>query len=242
MPKTYKTEIIGYSFEELSEDVKQKIYENDDFFSELVDFSPIEDTFRADLMECFGADPDTLEVYYDVSYSQGSGACCVGTLDVKTVLEKRTGSYFAELLDMIESGKVEIDTINIVRCGPANFYNHENTCQVEMQYSHNPTEFADIISTTVELEQMLTNGIREELCDFHSKLQDHYEESTSFEAYCEYMCSSDVVFTEAGKIVDPVYIKHSFVIDGYQLSLDFDDENSNELYSRDMSKDRQTYI
>ena len=70
MPKTYKTEVIGYTFSELSEEVKQKIYENDDYFSESVDLSPIEDDFRTTLMECFGADPDTLEVAYDVSYSQ----------------------------------------------------------------------------------------------------------------------------------------------------------------------------
>ena len=230
MPKTYKTEIIGYTFSELSEEVKQKIYENDDYFSESVDLSPIEDDFRETLMSEYGAGLDSLEVYYDVSYSQGSGACCVAELDVKTVLEKRTGSYFAELLDMIESGKVEIDTINIVRCGPANFYNHENTCQVEIQYSHNPTEVDGWnIEEAEELEQMLTNGIREELCDFHSKLQDHYEESTSFEAYCEYMCSSDVVFTEDGNVVDPTFIKNSFIIDGYQLSLGFDDSTEHSF-------------
>ena len=231
MPKTYTTEIIGYTFSELSKEVKEKIYENDDFFSEMVDFSPIEDEFRSLLMECFGVDPDTLEVYYDVSYSQGSGACCVGQLDVATVLRERVGSYFTKLLDLIELGRVEIDEINIIRCGPSNFYNHENTCTVEIKYStlyHTgqpvSTKFGD--KEITELEEILTNGIREELCDFHSKLQDHYEESTSFEAYCE-ITEDHTVYTEDGKVVDPVFIKSAKVFDGYQMALEFDHADYN---------------
>ena len=223
MPKTYKTEIIGYTFSELSDEVKQKIYENDNFFSEMVDFSPIEDTFRADLMECFGVDPDTLEVYYDVSYSQGSGACCVGELDVETVFEKRVGSYFTGILNLIESGQVVVDTIKIVRCGPSNYYNHENTCKVEIEYVNDPTEVdAWDIEDAEELEEMLTNAIREELSIFHRGLYDHYEESTSFEAYCE-ITEDHTVYTEDGKVVDPAFIKNASVFDGYQLKLDFKD-------------------
>ena len=39
------------------------------------------------------------------------------------------------------------------------------------------------------------------------------------------MCSSDVVFTEDGNVVDPTFIKNSFVIDGYQLSLGFGEDD-----------------
>jgi len=223
MPKTYRTEIIGYKFSELSEEVKQKIYENDDFFSEMVDYSPIEDVFRENLMECFGADRDTLEVYYDISYSQGSGACCVGELDVETVVKDRVGSYFTGILNLIESGQVVIDSIRIVRCGPSNYYNHENTCKVEIEYVNDPTEInAWNIEDAEELEEMLTNAIREELLNFHSMLQDHYEESTSFEAYCD-ITEDHTVYTEDGKVVDPSFIKNACVIDAVQLKLDFED-------------------
>ena len=228
MPKTYKTEIIGYTFAELSEEVKQNIYENDDYFLESVDLSPIEDDLRETLMSQYGADRDSLEVYYDVSYTQGSGACCVGELDVKTVFENKVGSYFTKLLELIESGKVEIDAISIVRCGPSNFYNHENTCQVEIEYTYtcdsNKDDYWEGEDIT-ELEEMLTNSIREELCDFHSNLQDHYEDSTSFETYCCAVEDSDNVYTEEGKVVDPVLIQNSFIIDGYQLTLDFDSDD-----------------
>jgi hypothetical protein len=55
----------------------------------------------------------------------------------------------------------------------------------------------------------------------HSKLQDHYEESTSFETYCEVMSESDTVYTKDGRVVDPVFIKNAYVSDAVQLELDF---------------------
>jgi hypothetical protein len=140
MPKTYRTEIVGYEFEELSEDIKRNIYGNDEYFSHSVDFDPIERDFREMMIEHFGAMLGTLEVAYDVSYSQGSGACCIGELDVETVFENFVGSYFTKLLDLIKSGKVEIDTIKIERCGRWNHYNHEKTCQVEIEYTCDSNE------------------------------------------------------------------------------------------------------
>ena len=228
MPKTYKTEIIGYTFSELSADVQQRLFANDEYFSHSVDFEPVEEDFRTQLAEYFGADLETLEVYYDVSHSQGSGACCVGELDVETVFDNRVGSYFTKLLDLIESGKVTIDAIKVVRCGPWNFYSHENTCRVDVHYSCDSNEVGDWEGEDItELEEILTNAIREELCNFHSKLQDHYEESASFEAYCDNMTSDgisgDVVYLEDGSVVDPVFIKDAYVLDGYQLPLDFDE-------------------
>lgn len=235
MPKTYKTEIIGYSFEELSDEIKQKIYqEGYDDFSRMVDFEPIEDGFKEALTHRFGVDRETLEVYYDLSYSQGSGACCVGELDVVTTFENFVGAYFDKLLSLVDSHKVRIDSINIVRCGPSNFYNHENTCQVEIEYSCDSNKVGDWEGEDVtELEEMLTNAIREELCDFHSKLQDYYEESTSFETFCEVISESFVVYTEDGQTIDPSFISNAYVIDGYQLPLDFDVEDEEEQLRRD---------
>lgn len=224
MPKTYKTEIIGYTFSELNEEVKREVYENDNEFSYSVDLDPVEMSFREALVSNFGADPKSLKVYYDLSYSQGSGACCTGELDVKTVLENRLGSYFANLAKLIDLGAVTIDEINIVRCGPSNFYSHENTCQVEIEYSCDSSKVGSWDGDEVtELEEMLTNSIREELCTFYSIMQDYYETASSFDAYCEFMEGASAIFTEDGNVVDPVFIKNAFVIDGYQLALDFEE-------------------
>lgn len=227
MPKTYKTEIIGFSFDELSDEIKQKIYQEEyNEFSQMVDFEPIESWFRETLSNVYGLDLETLELYYDLSYSQGSGACCVGELDVETVFENRVGSYFTKLRNLIESGKIEIDNISIVRCGPSNFYCHENTCCVEIEYASDPTQVDGWpVEEAEELEEMLTNAIREELCDFHSKLQDYYEEYTSFETFFHVTSESAVVYTEEGQVIDPSFISNAEVYDGYQLKLDFTDYN-----------------
>ena len=229
MPKTYKTEIIGYSFEELNEDIQNSIYENDNCFEDMIDLGPIKDDFKETISQLFGG--VDIGVYYDISCTQGSGACCVADLDVDTILNMHAKFNFAEYQKVgskHKNGDINIESIKVVRCGPSNFYSHEHTCCVEIEYT-NYTEFSDVEAaedideaiTTIEAE--LTLQIRELLTDFHGSLESFYEDATSFESYCDIMSNNDVVYTHEGKVVDPVFIKNSFIIDGYQLSLGFDD-------------------
>lgn len=234
MPKTYKTEIIGYTFEELSESVKQRLHENDDFES-MIDYVPVEEGFRENLINSWGAEVDSLEVCYDVSYTQGAGACCVANLDINTVIdnlprEAYTSSNHREPLDLHivsekhRSGHLTIESIEIVRCGRSNFYNHENTCRVEIQYTYDQLENEYWAQEEITaIEEYLTVKIRDMLMSFHSDLQDYYEEASSFEVYCEVMNKNSEVYTESGKVVDPVFIQNSFIVDGYQLALGFDE-------------------
>jgi len=232
MPKTYKTEIIGYTFEELNEAVQYSIYESDIYFSNEVDLDPIEDDFKETISQLFGG--IDIGVYYDISCTQGSGACCVADLDVDTMLN--THSKFNATRNKIlrekhKNGDINIESIKVVRCGPSSFYSHEHTCCVEIEYT-NYTEVEEVEAaedideaiTTIEAE--LTLQIRELLTDFHASLESFYEDAASFESYCDIMSDHDVndaVYTRDGKVVDPVLIKNSVVIDGCQLSLDFND-------------------
>ena len=244
MPKTYITEIIGYAFSELSEEVKKKHYDHEyEDYATMADFSIIETLFRKSFSSEWMTNDgyDTLELFYDLSYSQGSGACCVAELDNKKVLDS-LGSYWDRLVSMIKKELVTIDDINVVRCGASNHYVHENTCRVTIDYSCNDMMEDQIRDEINKVEIFLTEEIRHQLTSFHDELQDYYEEAVSFESYCSSF-NEEVVFTKEGKIVDPVFIKSACIIDGYQLQLDFDnDEDNNPLHRRDMSKDRQTYI
>jgi hypothetical protein len=234
MPKTYKTEIIGYSFEELSEEVKRGLYEKDyDDLSHMVDLEPVEDGFREDLIEQYGADAASLEVYYDVSYSQGSGACCVANLNVDTILntlldnskchDGRLPIALHIVREKHRSGVIDIGSIQVVRCGASNHYNHENTCHVEINYTCDLEDVGDWEGEEItHIEEYLTEEIRDLLTEFHGGLQSYYEESTSFEVYCELMSDTDNIYTAEGKIVDRSFIKSATAIDGVQLSLDFD--------------------
>jgi len=230
MPKTYKTEIIGYTFEELNEAVQYSIYESDIYFSNEVDLDPIEDDFKETISQLFGG--IDIGVYYDISCTQGSGACCVADLDVDTMLN--THSKFNATRNKIlrekhKNGDINIESIKVVRCGPSNFYSHEFTCCVEIEYTNYIEEVEaaeDIEEAITTIEEELTLRIRELLTDFHFQLDSFYEDATSFEAYCDIMSAAghnDVVYTHEGKVVDQVYIQNSFIIDGYQLQLGFDE-------------------
>ena len=234
MPKTYKTEIIGYSFEELNEDDQYSIYENDNCFADMIDLEHIEDDFKETISQLFGG--IDIGTYYDISNSQGSGACCVADLDVDTILNTLLNNSKCHngrlpialhiLREKHKNASINLDSIQVVRCGPSNFYSHENTCCVEIKYTdysftgENPEDIDEAI-TTIEAE--LTLQIRELLTDFHGNLESFYDDASSFEAYCDIMSNNDAVYTREGKVVDPVLIKNSFIIDGYQLSLGFDD-------------------
>tara|TARA_R110000868_G_scaffold355225_1_gene616671 strand:+ start:9626 stop:10354 length:729 start_codon:yes stop_codon:yes gene_type:complete len=235
MPKTYKTEIIGYTFEELNEDIQNSIYENDNCFADMIDLDHIEDDFKETISQLFGG--IDIGTYYDISCTQGSGACCVADLDVDTILntllnnskchDGRLPIALHILREKHKNGAINIESIKVVRCGPSNFYSHEKTCCVEIKYTNYEVKGAeDIDEAIATIEEELTLRIRELLTDFHGNLESFYEDASSFEAYCEIMSDNDfndAVYTCDGKVVDPVLIKHSYVIDGYQLPLDFDD-------------------
>ena len=235
MPKTYKTEIIGYTFEELSEEVKQKLYEvviNGGAMSDMINLEPIEEDFKETISKLFGG--VDIGVYYDISCTQGSGACCVADLDVDTILNMHAKFNFAEYQKVgskHKNGDINIESIKVVRCGPSNFYSHEHTCCVEIEYT-NYTEIEeveaaeDIAEAITTIETELTLQISELLTDFHASLETFYEDAASFESYCDIMSDHDVndaVYTCDGKVVDPALIKNSVVINGCQLSLDFND-------------------
>ena len=223
MPKTYKAEleIIGYTFDELSMPIKQCLYENDyENIAEQVEFNCFEEDFREQLITDYGADSSTLEVLYDVSYSQGSGACFTGELDVDTVISK-LGDDWSTTIDKIKAGTLIIDSINIVRCGPSNFYCHSNTCMVEIEYSYNEELESDPETTISALETLLIKELRDRLDSFHTQLESYFEEATSFDAYCDYP-DEDAVYTADGKAVDREFIENAHVSDSYQMTLAFD--------------------
>ena len=224
MPKTYKTEIIGYTFSELERDVQERMYQDDG-----EDFSDVQqhvledstDHFKTELEEEFGA--TDIELFYDVAYSQGSGACFTAHFDVDTMLANL--DFWQDLCDDINAGNITIDEIRVERCGPSNFYCHENTCQVVITWIHGEEQYYDEswIDLIANAEKLMTEIVRDRLRDFAYELRGTYEEAVSFASYCEYMSDSDAVFTEDGNLIDPVFMKDATVINGVQLGLDFED-------------------
>jgi hypothetical protein len=226
MPKTYTTKIIGYEFSELLEDIQRDWYTKDSeclhYDAEECYIQPIIAGFQEQLSEDYGA--TDIEVNYDLGYSQGDGCSFTAFFDVDTVLANL--DYWQDLADDLNSGLIEIDDIRVVRCGRSNYYCHENTCEVEIDWACNPEhkeEEFDRLQELVQLaESRITDEIRDNLRDLKRDLYDAWEEATSFEAYQEFMAEhNNLCYTELGEIIPPDLIKAATVVDGVQLQLDF---------------------
>ena len=230
MPKTYITKIIGYEFSELSEDIQRDWYTKD---SECLQYDadecyikPLVEGFQEQLSEDYGA--TDIEVNYDLSYGQGDGCSFTAVLDVDTVLSNL--DYWQDLADDLNSGLIEIDDIRVVRCGRSNYYCHENTCEVEIDWESNPEysdkEFDRLQELVDAVSTVLTGEIRDKLRVLKRDLYEAYEEATSFEAYQEFMAEhNNLKYTELGEIIPPDLIKDATVVDGVQLPLDFNGED-----------------
>ena len=225
MPKTYKTEIIGYTFRELSKEVQDEIYNRNSEDFCYVQEHVLEDAvceFKTDLEEEYGA--TDIEVFYDISYSQGSGACFTAHFDVDTMLASL--DFWQDLCDDLNAGKLSIDEVRVERCGPSNYYCHENTCYVAIEWSWSDESkynenWPDLIANA---EKLITEMVRSQIRDFFYTLRDSYEEAISFEVYCEYMSASDDIacFTEEGEQINQLFLENAHVVDGVQLKLDFE--------------------
>ena len=230
MPKTYTTKIVGYEFNELSEDIQRDWYTKDSeclhYDAEECFIQPLIEGFQEQLSEDYGA--TDIEVNYDLSYGQGDGCSFTAFFDVDTVLSNL--DYWQDLADDLNSGLIKIDDIRIVRCGFSNHYCHENTCEVEIDWECNNEyrgeEFNRLQELVDAVSVVITNEIRDKLRDLKRDLYDAWEEATSFEAYQEFMAEhNNLNYTELGEIIPPDLIKNATVVDGVQLQLDFGGED-----------------
>ncbi len=233
MPKTYTTKIVGYEFSELLEDIQRDWYTKDSeclyYDAEECFIQPLIEGFREQLSEDYGA--TDIEVNYDLSYGQGDGCSFTAFFDVDTVLANL--DYWQNLADDLNSGLIEIDDIRIVRCGRSNYYCHENTCEVEIDWECNNEyrgeEFNRLQELVDAVSVVITNEIRDKLRDLKRDLYNAWEEATSFEAYQDFMASStNLRYTEGGEIIPPDLIRGAEVRDvelgPIQLSLPFDSD------------------
>ena len=230
MPKTYTTKIIGYEFSELLEEIQRDWYEKDSeclhYDAEECFIQPLIEGFQEELTRDYGA--TDIEVNYDLSYGQGDGCSFTAFFEVDTLLANL--DYWQDLVDDLNSGLLEIEDIRVVRCGRSNYYCHENTCEVEIDWECNSEYREEDYNRLQELvdkaSSMITNEIRGQLRDLKRDLYDAWEVATSFKAYQELMAEeNNLRYTELGELIPPDLIRDATVVDGVQLQLNFDGEN-----------------
>ena len=80
----------------------------------------------------------------------------------------------------LEELGVEVQSAKSIRCGPSNFYSHENTVTGDLNfYVPGGKEFDQEIATL--LEESLTAIIRDSCQDLYRRLENYYNEETEDE-------------------------------------------------------------
>ncbi len=189
------TEIALYTFSELDTQIQKRLIE--EHRSQLsFDADSVIDGFRED-MECYGA--TNVEVRWSGFHSQGDGACFTADFDTVKLLSSlfKYKRNYDKLINRIKQEVYDVD-ISSVRCGPSNFYCHENTVRalVSCGIYDDMTEYHQ--GQLIDLQNEITNWIRSESQALYDALESHWNECSSDEFITEDLDSLGDVFTKSG--------------------------------------------
>ena len=179
-----QVQITLFTFDELPEESQQKLIEGI-----RQDYDPhyghIYDEFILEMSEQYGADINVDDIQWSGFWSQGDGACFTCDFDEEVIfpiLKER--SLMGHQVQWLEELGVEVQSARSVRCGPSNFYSHENTVTGDLLFNvPGGKEFDVEIVNALEAE--LTTIIRDSCTELYEKLKDEYERTTSDEALIE---------------------------------------------------------
>ena len=133
-----------YKFDELSDDVKQKLIEKEreyqlETYCELDLYDDMGSKASDLINDYFGITSDYLKTHYDLSYSQGSGAMVEFDINIVDLNNKYNIFSKEELAFITDKGIV--DDIRIRHHN--NFYCHEYTFNIDYDY-YNDYDYEDI--------------------------------------------------------------------------------------------------
>ena len=194
--------ITLYGFDELTEEIQQQLI--DDYRESLeavIDYDVVIEDFKA-YMQSFGA--SDIDVFWSGFNSQGDGACFCCDFDTNKLFETvyRHNSDYDRVQNLM-NGRGLIDLAIVSRrCGPSNFYSHENTVEAYTKCTMHDHQLSredrDLIDS---LEADVTEFIRANCRDLYKKLENHYEFCTSDACFSEVFSSMGECFTAKGLII-----------------------------------------
>lgn len=193
------TEIKLYKFEELSDEVQNKLIEkNRDVLVQYGDwYHPVLDGFCEDMSEA-GHDIDVRDISFSGFCSQGDGASFTtknGSISLRSLL-KELGVKMKDLpRGFGKEIKQGLMTIDIVRWD--NRYSHQNTVSVDLNYDG---EDEKISQAFFELEDKFESQLREYMIDLYNKLEKYYNELTTDEAVKEELIEIEDEYRETGEV------------------------------------------
>lgn len=217
----------SYSFEELSPEAQEKAL--DTFRDINTDYNdwhdPIIEGFIEDMMEEFGVDIGTEDIFYTGFYSQGDGASFKGTVDDRDKFFKNAlslkSSEFLDMGDEEKSDDEELVTLmgdlrnigfdNRERLKPEDFYikftksssryEHSNTMDIDLEvdsFDDKEDDERDFKSFVDKIEQESLKWARGKADELYSSLSRYYEELQEDDEVKETIIANDYQFNEDG--------------------------------------------
>ena len=185
--------IDTYKFEELSQDVKDKLISQELDYSSYINAEFFTETCQELLANNLGSD---LSLEYSLNYCQGDGVAFYGKLDNDILLNSTRLSDSAKktlrrLTDSID--------IFIAKSSYGHWYSHYNTMYVDIYPSFNTGEYKHIDLKLEALELELT----EIKTDISKELEEYgYKVFYDYDGTIDYIIELDYDYTIDGKIVD----------------------------------------
>lgn len=193
------TEIKLYKFEELSDEVQNKLIEkNREVLVQYDDwYYPILEGFCEDMSEA-GHNIDANDISFSGFWSQGDGASFTtknGSLSLRSLL-KELG---VKMKDLPRGFSKEIEqglmTIDLVR--NTHHYSHQNTVSVDLTYDG---EDEKIEQAFFDLEDKFESQLRSHMTDLYNKLEKYYNELTEDDAVKEELIEINNEYRETGEV------------------------------------------
>lgn len=132
-----------YKFEELDKDIQEKLIEEEresqqEVYCDCYLYDDMEEKASDLINDYFGITSDYLKVYYDLSYSQGSGAMVEFDINIEDLNNKYKIFSDEEIKFLIQK-----DVIDYIKIRQNGYYYHEYSFKIDCFY-YNDWEFDDI--------------------------------------------------------------------------------------------------
>lgn len=180
-------------FNECSDELQKKILQN--YYDINLDFSLTDwnDSYADSLINQGFNNP---QIYYDLSCSQGNGACFdCSSFDFEKLLAKYNIPHKNWIIDILNN----YCACTIIKNGYATYYTHEKTRYFNIDFYDSGSHSR--LQDTIENIKNNIEYIRYEACTkLYNDLMNEYEYQTSDEAIKETLIVNEYYFNKYGKI------------------------------------------
>lgn len=192
-------EVKLYNFNELTEEVQEKLIENNRHA--LVEFDDWHDPILEGFIEGMAEkghtiDPDNIS--YSGFWSQGDGLSFTtknGEIDVRSLL-KDMGIKMKDLPrgfgKEIKQGLMTVDLVRFT-----NHYSHQYTVVVDLTYDGHDEKISQAF---FDLEDKFESQLREYMTDLYETLEKYYDELTTDEAIKQELIEREDSYRESGEL------------------------------------------